>query len=67
MYGAVDTQHMWSDEELRSLRCVPEYTLAMQHDLYRPMEHIALKQQLYLSHHQRYNATDDHAPPVQTS
>lgn len=64
MYGVVASQQFWSEEELGSLRCVAEYTREMQDALYRPIEHIGLKQQLYLSKCRRYNAVDDHEAPT---
>merc|ERR1712216_873560 len=64
MYGIIATQHLWSDQELHGLQCVPEYTSKMHEALYRPVEHILLKQQLYLSNQRCYNdATVDHALP----
>jgi len=67
MYGLVSACHLWTEEELPMLNCVPEYTLDMHEAHYRPIEHISVKQQLYLSHARRYNATDDHAAPTHMS
>lgn len=61
VYGVADSALLWSDEELHSMRCVAEYTLEMQDSLYRPVEHIALKQQLYLDGSRRYNSVEAHA------
>mmetsp|Transcript_14327 Transcript_14327/g.45058 ORF Transcript_14327/g.45058 Transcript_14327/m.45058 type:complete len:109 (-) Transcript_14327:44-370(-) len=63
MYGVADSKQLWSEEELQSLDCIPEYTQEMHDALYRPVEHIGLKQQLYLSSCPRYNATDAHEAP----
>jgi len=67
IYGLLDAQHLWTSREIRMLECVPEYTLTLHRELYRPIEHILLKQQLYLANAPRYNDVDNHVRPVQKS
>jgi len=48
---------------LRTQEQLEEYTLKIHQDLYRAVEHILLKQQMYLAGYPKYSSTDLH-PPV---
>eukprot|EP00929_Paragymnodinium_shiwhaense_P093316 TRINITY_DN53461_c0_g1_i3.p1 TRINITY_DN53461_c0_g1~~TRINITY_DN53461_c0_g1_i3.p1 ORF type:complete len:330 (+),score=10.56 TRINITY_DN53461_c0_g1_i3:173-1162(+) len=65
MYGVIDPNHFWSREELSGLESIPEYTLQIHKESYCAIEHISLKQQLYLAGSRRYDAQDEHTQPAQ--
>lgn len=67
VYGVVQTDRLWSQEELSNLERMSEYTQSTHDQLYRPIEHILVKQQLYLADARRYNSTDGHVLPPSIS
>ena len=65
MFGVTDPSHFWDEDELRSLHCISEYSLERHKESYSAIEHISLKQQLYLAGVKRYNDLKDHIRPAQ--